>query len=137
MVWREKELVVERILIDNEFLSVALEKATNFFVYGVLPELLGKWYSKLPHYVIQSSGDTDSESPEAAASQENSPEVWCFCRAEESGQMIACDNEQCKIIWFHTSCLRIEKIPKGKWLCPDCHSKGKKRKSRIEKDDKH
>ena len=53
--------MVERILIDNQFLSIALEKATTFFLYGILPELLGKWYSKLPDYAIQSSEDDNPE----------------------------------------------------------------------------
>ena len=25
-----------------------------------------------------------------------------------------------KIEWFHTACLRITSIPRGKWFCPDC-----------------
>ena len=43
--------------------------------------------------------------------------------------MIGCDNELCKIEWFHTDCLRIEKIPKGKWFCPEC-TKGKRAKKK-------
>ena len=65
------------------------------------------------------SADSDLE-------QEEVP-VWCFCRCEEDGEMIGCDNELCKIEWFHTDCLRIEKIPKGKWFCPEC-TKGKRTK---------
>ena len=37
---------------------------------------------------------------------------------EESGEMIACDTNDCPIIWFYTSCLKIQHIPKGKWYCP-------------------
>ena len=39
---RQEELIVERIHIDEQFVTDALEKATRFFTYGVLPELLGK-----------------------------------------------------------------------------------------------
>ena len=46
IVWRENELVVERIHIEKAFLSDALEKATSFLTYDVLPEILGKWYTK-------------------------------------------------------------------------------------------
>ena len=44
--------------------------------------------------------------------------------------MIACDNEQCKIGWFHINFLRIEKVPRGKWFCPECTKikRGRKRK---------
>ena len=34
--------------------------------------------------------------------------------------MIACDDDTCHIQWFHVSCLRIKKVPKGKWFRPDC-----------------
>ena len=35
IVWRENELVLESIPIDEEFLTTALEKATKFFIYGI------------------------------------------------------------------------------------------------------
>ena len=36
--------------------------------------------------------------------------------------MIACDNPNCMIEWFHLECLIIQSVPKGKskWYCPDC-----------------
>ena len=46
VVWRENELVVQRIDPDEELINTSLEQATLFFKFGVLPELLGKWYSK-------------------------------------------------------------------------------------------
>ena len=38
-----------RILVDNKFLDASLEKATFFFIYGILPEYLG---SGIPGYPI-------------------------------------------------------------------------------------
>ena len=40
--------------------------------------------------------------------------------------MIACENEECTIEWFHIECLMIKAIPKGKWYCPDCRKLLKK-----------
>ena len=70
IVWRENELVVERIANDDTFLTEALEKATNFFKLGVLPEVLAKWYSRLPEY-----SQTSAESIQALDTQD----IWCFC----------------------------------------------------------
>ena len=119
---------MERILIDEDFLTVALEIATKFFIDGILPEVLGKWYSKLPDYANTSSDPSTS-------TQTNSDVHvgWCFCGGDkDNGEMIASDNELCKIGWFHTHCLRITKIPNGKWYCPDCtrgkRSRGEKKK---------
>ena len=45
---------------------------------------------------------------------------YCYCKKENVGTtMIACDNVECQIEWFHVNCLQLENIPKGKWYCPD------------------
>ncbi len=35
-------------------------------------------------------------------------------------QLIGCDGDNCSVEWFHLKCLRIKRVPKGKWYCPDC-----------------
>ena len=74
----EKELFVERIYLDNTFISDAMDKATSFFKVAVLPELVGKWYSKVP---MQSTADA-VPGPSVSHS-EDMRELWCFCRQEE------------------------------------------------------
>jgi len=50
-----------------------------------------------------------------------SEESWCYCKLPaEEDDMIGRDDKNCKIGWFHLKCLRITKVPKGKWYCPDC-----------------
>ena len=44
-VWTPTELHIERITPDAHFESYVI-KATMFFKYAVLPELLGKWFSR-------------------------------------------------------------------------------------------
>lgn len=114
IVWREGDLIVERIYIDDSFLVHALEKATTFFKLGILPEILGKWYTRLPEYQHEA---------QACAMDD----VWCYCRSQLGGTMIACDNEHCSIIWFHMSCLHLKNTPRGKWYCPDCRRRPSKR----------
>ena len=31
-----------------------------------------------------------------------------------------CDNDACKIEWFHFGCVKLNAKPKGKWYCPEC-----------------
>ena len=50
-------------------------------------------------------------------------EVWCYCQKGECGEMIKRESGHCEIDWFHTDCLKITRIPKGKWLCPECRKK--------------
>lgn len=48
--------------------------------------------------------------------------VFCVCRRIAFGEMIACDNEDCLIEWFHFPCVGLKKQrKKGElWYCPDC-----------------
>ena len=51
----ENDLHIERIVRDEEFWSVCVEKAHYFFRTAILPELLGKWYNQaksMPHPLI-------------------------------------------------------------------------------------
>jgi hypothetical protein len=52
--------------------------------------------------------------------------VYCFCRQVAFGNMVACDNEECAIEWFHCSCVNLTKMPKNEWLCPTCSQRRKR-----------
>jgi hypothetical protein len=52
--------------------------------------------------------------------------VYCFCRQVAFGNMVACDNEECPIEWFHCSCVNLTKMPKNEWLCPTCSQRRKR-----------
>ena len=58
--------------------------------------------------------------------------TYCLCHKVSFGQMVACDNDDCEIEWFHFACVGLELKPRGKWLCPQCRE-GKKKKSKKDK----
>ena len=74
-----------------------------------------------------SSDDIDRDDLTVSTNEDDSKseELWCFCREPEAGQMIACDNDDCSIVWFHTDCLRLKRVPQGNWYCPQCTTKVK------------
>ena len=117
VVLTENDIIIQRILPDPEFIDAMLEKSTNFFMYAILPELLGKYYTTLPSKIDNSIVVVDKQA------DTSTQEVWCYCRKGEYGEMIKCESGHCEIDWFHTKCLKIICIPKGKWLCPDCKKK--------------
>jgi len=141
VIWRSDELVVNRIERDDTFLLEAIDKATNFYKYGILPELVGKWYTAASSGLsgqALSHGSASLPSPQASTSGSSSQggtsqETWCYCNTEESGTMILCENEQCPIKWFHVECLRITTIPKKKWFCPECRKEKKTKTSKKNK----
>ena len=102
----------------------AFEKIEMFVKLAILPELIGKWFTKQPVLPLKPSSNEHNDSTSS-----NSTLVWCYCRRdEEFDNMIACDSEQCAIQWYHLSCLKISQsqVPKGKWYCPDCHKQRSK-----------
>ncbi|TVU48417.1 hypothetical protein EJB05_08053 [Eragrostis curvula] len=56
--------------------------------------------------------------------------TYCLCNQVSYGEMIACDNNECKIEWYHFGCVGLKEQPKGKWYCPNCIGFQKKRKGK-------
>ena len=48
VVWTESEYAVERIVASSEFITSKMEATARFFTYGMLPEIIGKWYTRKP-----------------------------------------------------------------------------------------
>jgi len=126
--------------IDEEFWAICLN---NFFHPCLLPELLGNWYTRpmivppVAHAVAADESVDSTAEPTSSQLQSNGTttsvhskdnELYCLCCGPEEGSMIACDNNQYKIEWFHKRCLQMRTTPKRKCYCPDCSiPKGKKR----------
>ena len=109
-----------------------MDKASKFFTHAVLPEVVAKWYTRVPSPNTELVPDVQqhdsAQSTSNADNVDNTPETsrkWCYCNEEECGKMIGCDNENCLIQWFHVKCLRLKRIPKQAWYCPDCRSEQK------------
>jgi len=52
--------------------------------------------------------------------------TYCICNRVSFGEMVGCDNSDCKVEWFHFECVGLTHPPKGKWYCPDCNAIKKK-----------
>ena len=141
VVWSEECIFYERISIDTEFIDNAIKEAEPFIKLALLPELVGKWFSRQTvatsidsTQINQTLSTSDNNAPTTSTSSDNmqttsesddGAKVWCFCKQDEpyGDMMIGCDNPACPIQWFHLSCLKLEQhqVPKGKWYCPLCH----------------
>lgn len=117
VVWTEKDLHIEQIMFDEVLWNTICEKSKHIFVTAILPELVGKFYSRLPFSNKPVPLSCTSDNAKLNKVQEN---IWCFCAQVESGKMIFCDNEECPIGWFHYLCIGISCAPRTKWYCPDC-----------------
>ena len=46
-------------------------------------------------------------------------QLYCFCQKESYGDMVGCDNDDCKYQWFHFGCVNITSQSAGEWFCSD------------------
>ena len=121
VVWSEKDgILSERVFVDVSFFESIICDLKHFYIYGVLPEIVGKWYTRQPVANSDKLVLTPQPVEELEDDEEDYQKTWCYCNQPSYGEMIFCDNESCSIQWFHCDCLRIRKIPKSSWRCPSC-----------------
>jgi hypothetical protein len=113
--WKGNAHTVERIEPDSDFWEKTAKQAKSFHSITVMPELVGRFYSRM------NKPATLTISRAAASSQNQEAEnVFCICRKGETYTRVACDNQNCPYQWFNLECRKTEsKLPKGKWYCPD------------------
>ena len=112
VVWTPQELFTQRIESDRTFFDDAYLRVVNFIRTGILPELLGKWFT-VPRL-----------SP--TATYETTPEgCYCGMPADNPDNVLSCTSKQCKRKHFHKSCFNLSRIPK-RWICLECKKQTKK-----------
>ena len=147
----ESTVHIERIHKNHQFWTNCVEMAKCFFRTCLLPELMGSWFTRplavdcSEVHSAQATEHSQTDVVDTAVHQQSdtqldSPPTYCYCRGPEFGRMLACDNKDCVIEWFHIECLKlkVKLIPKGKWYCPDCRKnpkfcRGSKGKSKAKK----
>ena len=104
-----QRFVKQRLLPDIEHWETQIPKLETFWRICVLPEILGRWYTRKMDLQSQLSPR------ESWASGD------CYCRQSTDEETITCANPECNVSKFHPSCLCIDilKVPKV-WYCPHC-----------------
>ena len=100
LAWRKEDFIVDRILPDVSFIDDALAKANIFVKTALLPQLIGRWFTKqqtisvppanqtIPDHVSSTSADASSTSDDNI--------LWCYCQKDDSADnIIGCDNDEC------------------------------------------
>lgn len=87
----EKDLHVEHIFFDEAFLGMMCKKSKNIFDTAILPELVGKFYTRLSSTCASVSSQpgtslsVDSQDLDCAASATAQEDTWCFCGQVDVG----------------------------------------------------
>jgi len=96
-------LHIERITREQTFWEEIKSKAEYFFRTCLLPEILGNWFTR--DNISTSGGELPSSDEPSGNTNSIEEQTFCYCRGSEEGLMIACDNPDCLIEWFHVSAL--------------------------------
>ena len=138
VIWTERALFIERIFPDKDFCEQNVSKAKEFFLRGILPELIGRWFSRPTPTPQRTMGPENPAVHEAGegSSSDMPPVAICYCRGGEHGQMVGCDNDDCPYQWFHLGCLKLKAFPKSKtWYCPERQKRRRGKYSRVQRAD--
>ncbi|GME87683.1 unnamed protein product [[Candida] boidinii] len=112
----ENELSIGDTVTGNNVLT-ASGSGTNLNL-GSTKLTLGLRATDLDHPMPLNTLHIPSASGMAGAEEDG--ELYCFCQQVSYGNMVACDNSDCKYEWFHYDCVGLKEPPQGIWYCPDC-----------------
>ncbi|KAK9329485.1 hypothetical protein V1520DRAFT_343220 [Lipomyces starkeyi] len=69
---------------------------------------------------LKRKAQKEFEEQEKFKRMKSSQKTYCICDDVSYGDMIACDDKNCKIEWYHLGCVNMKRPPKGEWICPLC-----------------
>ena len=123
VVWTTKDFFVERIVYDRTFCTDMVESCTVFFKKAILPELVGKLYSRPLQAATPCMQDINNNQTNVT---DDDGMIICIYKAKydkANDNVIGCDDQNCPYVWFHFKCAGIKRVPKGQWLCKTCRNK--------------
>ena len=71
--------------LDEDLVRESVPKAERFYKLCILPELLGKWFTRSPT-------QCNTEQTLQLDAVEDDDGSWCICKQDKGGRMIGCDN---------------------------------------------
>ena len=116
-VWSKNENLLVRVSRDKDLIANLRKKYQDVFENVILPELV-----------------TRENDPE----NKKQNKLYCTCQRPYFKPMIACDDYECALEWYHYSCVNLSRAPSKdkKWFCPICIKMRKDGKSKKNKDGK-
>ena len=91
----------------------------NMAAYGNDDFVTGSDFSDLSDLSDQELDAKDVSEPDYESDDDG--RQYCICREPSTMEMIACDNDQCAVIWWHYGCAGVtaDAIP-DTWICNQC-----------------
>ncbi len=106
-LWLKNDNFFQRVTRDTKIWDMYVENAKSVFINGILPELLGKCFTRIPKIEVKDSLNMQQ---------------YCYCNGTVKSQMFACCRPTCELKYFHLECLNLTNTLKKNWVCPDCRN---------------
>ena len=113
IVFTCNEMVIKCILPDMPFFEANLLKVQKFMKVGILPEVIGKWFSRIPIGGVASNSENVSNNmiPQIhsalvqidTSSDDEDPQNGVIAIINRIIKIIICHKCSCSIRWFHFS----------------------------------
>ena len=102
---RKQEIMIKMLEKQNEATKVAVAELT---VVRDLEEGLDGVGVELEE------AEEEREEEEEEVELEEDGSIYCLCQQVSSGKMVACENQDCPLAWFHFGCVGLQ----GKVVLP-------------------
>ena len=79
----------------THFTQTVMQKLEVFWKICILPEVLGRWYTR--RCDLEENLNADSN-------------VICFCKGKPSGEVTTCSDAECHYKQLHTTCLALDNV---------------------------
>ncbi len=105
MLCTESDIHIERIFPNREFWLDKVALVQHFFTVAILPELLGKFYSRTEEPKVTSSTAQDpcgsgtledTTDGKDHSSTSSKIKLYCYCQVRDGDDMVGCDNRACE-----------------------------------------
>ena len=85
-MWTKKDYFCQRIMQDKDIWMTYVEKAELVVRNGVLPEIIGKCFTRVPRVTVYDNNDGFQ---------------FCYCKGAVIGEMYPCSLAKCQSKYFH------------------------------------
>ena len=78
---------------------------------------------------VQRRAEAETEADDGGGNDEDKA-LYCICKQPSAGFMVACDNRNCPIEWFHGTCVGVTsaEVENRTWYCSDCRRERERKK---------
>ena len=114
------EMLLDESLESESFLPILFESADDISEESNEEVRNISIRDPLANVIIHKPNKSYTKADKCLEISKENKMLYCYCNSVEYGKMECCDNQNCKIGWFHFGSVGIKYKPGGDWFCKNC-----------------